>query len=106
MVTLAWWLLFLPLTNGIGVTHDHFVHPGERLGEEDCTLKEAQVASMKCQGKDHIRLLCWKRTNHMVISPLYSAQFVIVSIGRTMFNTCPEMGLQGIVKGVFAQSSR
>lgn len=44
--TLAWRFLFLPLTHGIGVTHDHFVHPGEGLGEEHCALEEAQVASV------------------------------------------------------------
>lgn len=37
---------FLPLAHGVGVTHNHFVHPGERLGEEHRTLEEAQVASV------------------------------------------------------------
>lgn len=58
MCTLAWRFLFLPLAHGIGVTHDHFVHPGEGLGEEHCALEEAQVASVERQGKDHIWLLC------------------------------------------------
>lgn len=51
---LAWRFLFLPLAHGVGVAHDHLVHPGERLREEHCTLEEAQVASMQRQGKDHI----------------------------------------------------
>lgn len=38
--------LFLPLAHGVGVTHNHFVHPGERLGEEHRTLEEAQVTSV------------------------------------------------------------
>ncbi|KAF3832891.1 hypothetical protein F7725_026556 [Dissostichus mawsoni] len=44
--TLARWFLFLPLAHGVGVAHDHFVHPGERLGEEHRALEEAQVASV------------------------------------------------------------
>lgn len=46
VATLAWRFLFLPLAHGIGVTHDHFVHPGEGLGEEHRALEEAQVASV------------------------------------------------------------
>lgn len=38
--------LFLPLAHGVGVTHNHFVHPGEGLREEHRTLEEAQVASV------------------------------------------------------------
>lgn len=48
--------LFLPLTHGVGVPHNHFVHPGEGLGEEHRSLEEAQVASVQRQGKDHVRL--------------------------------------------------
>lgn len=44
--TLARRFLFLPLAHGIGVTHNHFVHPGEGLGEEHRTLEEAEVASV------------------------------------------------------------
>lgn len=58
MATLARRFLFLPLAQGIGVAHNHFVHPGEGLGEEHRALEEAQVASVQRQGKDHIRLLC------------------------------------------------
>lgn len=38
--------LFLPLAYGVGVAHNHFVHPGEWLGEEHRPLKEAQVATV------------------------------------------------------------
>lgn len=44
--TLARRFLLLPLAHGVGVTHNHFVHPGEGLGEEHCALEEAQVASV------------------------------------------------------------
>lgn len=44
--TLTRRFLFLPLAHGIGVTHDHFVHPGEGLREEHRALEEAQVASV------------------------------------------------------------
>lgn len=67
MATLARRFLFLPLAHGICVTHNHLVHPGERLREEHCTLEEAQVASMQRQGEDHVRLLCWRTTQHAVI---------------------------------------
>ena len=43
---LAGRLLFLPLAHGVGVAHNHFVHPGEGLGEEHRALEEAQVASV------------------------------------------------------------
>lgn len=46
--------LLLPLTHGVGVAHDRLVHPGEGLGEEHCTLEEAQVAPVQRQGKDHV----------------------------------------------------
>lgn len=57
--TLAGRFLFLPLAHGVGVTHNYFVHPGEGLREEDIPFEEAQVASVKRQGEDHIRFLCW-----------------------------------------------
>ena len=44
--TLARRFLFLPLAQSVGVTHNHFVHPGEGLREEHCALEEAQVASV------------------------------------------------------------
>lgn len=46
MSTLARWFLFLPLAHGVGVTHDHFVHPRERLGKEHGALEKAQVAAV------------------------------------------------------------
>lgn len=55
---LAWRFLLLPLTHGVGVAHDHLVHPGEGLREEHCPLEEAQVASVQRQGKHHVGLLC------------------------------------------------
>lgn len=46
VAALAWRFLFLPLAHGVGVAHNHFVHPGERLGEEHRAFEEAQVASV------------------------------------------------------------
>lgn len=46
LATLARRFLLLPLAHGVGVAHNHFVHPGERLGEEHRALEEAQVASV------------------------------------------------------------
>jgi len=50
-------LLFLPLAHGVGVAHDHLVHPGERLGEQHRALEEAQVTSVERQGEDDVGLL-------------------------------------------------
>lgn len=46
-VALALRLLPLPLAHGVGVAHDHLVHPGEGLWEEHCALEEAQVPSVQ-----------------------------------------------------------
>lgn len=58
VATLARRFLLLPVAHGVGVTHNHFVHPCEGLWEEHRALKETQVTSVKCQGKDHVLLLC------------------------------------------------
>lgn len=55
--------LFLPLAHGVGITHDDFIHPGEGLGEEHGALEEAQVTSVKRQGKDHVGLLFYRTKN-------------------------------------------
>lgn len=46
MVALARRFLLLPLADGVGVAHNHFVHPGEGFGEEHGALEEAQVAAV------------------------------------------------------------
>lgn len=48
--------LLLVLTHGVGVAHDDFVHPGERLREEHRPLEEAQVAAVQRQRKDGVGL--------------------------------------------------
>ena len=54
--------VLLPVADGVGVLHDHFVHPGEGLREEHGPLEEAQVASVLSQGEYHIGHLfyTWK----------------------------------------------
>ena len=57
---LADWLVLLPLADGVCVAYNDLVHPGEGLGEQHRSLKEAYVATVLCQCEYHILLLFWK----------------------------------------------
>lgn len=50
-------LLLLPLTDCVGVAHNDLVHPGERLGEKNGALEEAQMTTVQRQGEDYILFL-------------------------------------------------
>lgn len=54
--------VLLPVADGVGVLHYDFVHPGEGLREQHCSLKEAQVASVLGQGEHHIGHLFCERS--------------------------------------------
>lgn len=56
-LSLARRLLFLPLTDGVGVSHDDLVHPGEGLREQHGALEETQVPAVKRQGEGHVFFL-------------------------------------------------
>lgn len=54
VLTLTRRLLFFPLADGVRVTHNDFVHPGEGLRKQHGTLEETQVPAVQCQGEDDV----------------------------------------------------